>query len=365
MECKLDPGRTYAVALEGGGARGAYEIGVWEALRENGIRFDTVSGTSVGALNGAMFALGDLEKAKDCWLNITPAQVLHIPPEEEEQVEALLQGRLSSGSGHGFQDIQNAFAQVGSALRNGGLDITPLREWTARVVDAHALKNSPVQLYVTTVNLTDHKNEEVHIQEVPEEEIIDMLIASAYHPAFKQEKLNGKNYADGGFFDTIPVTVLAENGCKDIIAVRLPGIGLERRFVKPQDVNLYTIKTRTPLGQLFNFTAEQAAFDYRIGYLDAMRMLCGLYGNKYYIDLSMSEEEALALLARRGLFKGRSRSLPRYLEMELPSRALLLGNTDKSYKGYLACLLENAAKEKKLDPYRIYPAEELLEAVTG
>ena len=65
MQLKLDPTITYAIALEGGGAKGAYEIGVWKALREAGIKFDAVAGTSVGALNGAMYAIGDFDKAVD------------------------------------------------------------------------------------------------------------------------------------------------------------------------------------------------------------------------------------------------------------------------------------------------------------
>ena len=47
MELKLDRNKTYGLALEGGGAKGAYQIGAWKALREAGIRFSAVSGTSV------------------------------------------------------------------------------------------------------------------------------------------------------------------------------------------------------------------------------------------------------------------------------------------------------------------------------
>ena len=45
MELKLDRNKTYGLALEGGGAKGAYQIGAWKALREAGIRFSAVSGT--------------------------------------------------------------------------------------------------------------------------------------------------------------------------------------------------------------------------------------------------------------------------------------------------------------------------------
>ena len=47
MQLKLDTSKTYAIALEGGGAKGAYEIGAWKALEEAGIKYNAVSGTSV------------------------------------------------------------------------------------------------------------------------------------------------------------------------------------------------------------------------------------------------------------------------------------------------------------------------------
>ena len=51
--------------MEGGGGKGSYQIGVWRAIRELGLEkwITAVSGTSVGALNAALFAKGDFEKA--------------------------------------------------------------------------------------------------------------------------------------------------------------------------------------------------------------------------------------------------------------------------------------------------------------
>ena len=77
----LDNTKTYALALEGGGARGAYQVGVWKALAEKGIGFNAVSGTSVGALNGAMFAMGELDKAMDIWQNIAFSKVMNVDEE--------------------------------------------------------------------------------------------------------------------------------------------------------------------------------------------------------------------------------------------------------------------------------------------
>ncbi len=364
MQLQLDPNKTYAIALEGGGARGAYEIGVWKALKEAGIRFDAVAGTSVGALNGAMMAVGNLEKAVACWENIRLSQVIRLTPEEETRLGNLLKGKTDPGESLSFQDLQESLMQISGIVRNRGLDITPLRSWIAQIIDTAGLKESPVELYVTTVNLSDKKTQEIRIRDVPEEQICDMLMASAYHPTFRQEKLGGKYYADGGFFDTLPLHALTASGHKDIIAVRLPSAGMERIFRLPPDVKVTTVKSRVDLGGVLNFTAEQARFDLKVGYFDGLRMLYGLKGDKYYIDAVMSEEEALTALAERRLFKGRSKGLCRFMEIELPAKALSMGVLDKSYRNYLLAFLEKEAAAKKIDPYQILTDRELLELLT-
>ena len=52
-----------ALVLSGGGSKGSYQIGVWKALRKLHIKFDIVTGTSVGALNGALVAQKNYYKA--------------------------------------------------------------------------------------------------------------------------------------------------------------------------------------------------------------------------------------------------------------------------------------------------------------
>jgi len=54
MKPVIDLSKEYGLALEGGGARGAYQIGAWKALKEAGVKINAVAGTSVGALNGAL-----------------------------------------------------------------------------------------------------------------------------------------------------------------------------------------------------------------------------------------------------------------------------------------------------------------------
>ena len=67
-----------ALVLGGGGGKGAYQIGVWKALRELGVERNVtaVTGTSVGALNALLFATGNYELAESIWSNLSTEQIL-------------------------------------------------------------------------------------------------------------------------------------------------------------------------------------------------------------------------------------------------------------------------------------------------
>src|ERR1700738_4577781 len=63
--------KTIGLVLEGGGAKGAFQFGCLTALAEYGIKFDSIAGTSVGALNGALWSSGQLEWGKEFWETIS------------------------------------------------------------------------------------------------------------------------------------------------------------------------------------------------------------------------------------------------------------------------------------------------------
>lgn len=350
MELKIDNSKTYAIALEGGGAKGGYEIGVWQALNEAGIKYNAVSGTSVGALNGGLMAMRDLPRAIDAWNNMKLGKVIELDEEQEENLSRAFNGDI------GLDDVQQLIPEALEIIKNRGLDVAPLRAWVREVVDAKAIKESDVELYIATVSITDRKALEVKVNDLPEDQICDMLLASAYHPTFKLEKLGGKFYTDGGFVDTLPLHALVTNGYKDIIAVRIPGIGHNRRFKMPDDVNVTYIATNADLGGVLNFDAEQSRRDMAIGYLDAKRVLYGLYGKHYYIERSMTDREALNMLLD-SLETGVN--LRQFCERDLPRVARHL-DAEGDYYELLIAVLEDAAAKQDIDNMRIYKDTELV-----
>ena len=198
------------------------------------------------------------------------------------------------------------------------------------------------------------------VNDLPENELYDMLPASSYHPTFRQAPLGGKYYTDGGMIDTLPLHVLVENGYKDILAVRIPGHGLERRFRLPEDVNVTYISTRSDLGSVLNFSPEQARRDMEIGYWDAQRVLYGLVGNKYYVNRTMQDRDALNLLLRRA---PAGVSLRRYCEVLLPGMARRLGVSEGDYFEIWLALTEELAQAKGLETLKLYTDWDLQKAV--
>ena len=68
------------LVLAGGGAKGSYQVGVYKALTELDWRPGVIAGTSVGCLNGALFALDDWELAQEMWQTIGDEQVMEPVP---------------------------------------------------------------------------------------------------------------------------------------------------------------------------------------------------------------------------------------------------------------------------------------------
>ena len=265
MELKLDTNKEYGLVLEGGGAKGAYQIGAWKALKEAGIHVKGIAGTSVGALNGALIAMDDFEKAERIWETIHYSRVMDV---DDELVEQLKTSSLKDIAALGLSELIPAAKKV---LKDRGFDIAPLRSLIEEVVDEEKIRNSEKELYVVTYSLSDRKPMVVNVKELPDGEIADMLMASAYLIGFRREKLGGKYYMDGGGVNNVPIDVLIEKGYKDILVFRIYGYGVdtERRLKVPDDVHLYHVAPRQDLGGLLEFDRRRARKNMVLGYFDA------------------------------------------------------------------------------------------------
>lgn len=321
-----------ALVLAGGGARGSYQVGVWRALTELGWHPQIITGTSVGSLNGAMFALDLYETARDMWTSIRSQDVMELP--EETNLTEL----------HQFlRDI----------VREGGMDVTPLEEIVERVLDEDALRASPIRFGLVTVEKRGLKPRELPLEEIPEGKVKDYLLASAAcFPALRAKQIDGVQFLDGGYRDNMPTALAQKMGAEELVCVDLEGVGI----TLPNRTGLPTTMVRSywELGDILHFDPDTAKRNIELGYYDTLRAFGRLRGCAYAIAKSGASAADAAAFRKRfdAVQKAVKAKYPVTLTADL---ALRLANM----KDAETAPLEAAAEDVGVDPAHYYTVEQL------
>ena len=132
-------------ALEGGGAKGAYQAGAYIALVKNGIVPDIIAGTSIGSVNAALMAQGDINKLVDLWLNTT-TDIFGI---NSEIIDKLLHKKYTR------KDIEPTFTNIKEIIKNRGIDTTGFYNTINNVIDEDKLRKSRTKFGLITVRIKE------------------------------------------------------------------------------------------------------------------------------------------------------------------------------------------------------------------
>lgn len=354
----------YGLVLEGGGARGSYHAGVYKAIKEVGIEIGGVAGSSIGALNGAMILQDDYDKCHDLWHDISYSMVFNLDDKEIEKIRNLTLSR---------EDISLLGDAIKRLVLNGGIDITPIKQLIDKYIDEDKVRRANKDFGIVTVNLTGFKSVEIFLEDIPKGDLKKYLLASAYLPFFKFERIDGNIYLDGGFYDNLPYKMLMEKGYKDLILVRTHAPGITRRL-DLQDTNSIVISPSDDIGKTYVYEAVSARKNIKLGYLDGLRALKGLAGEKYYIEHKSEEDFYLDYLLN--LNEKQVREVEKLLKLEeIPYRRSLFENIipklcdylgiDKnySYEDVIIRLLERSAIKYNIERFEVYEFQELLSLV--
>lgn len=161
---------SIGIALSGGGARGAAHIGVLQALNENGIYPDHVSGSSAGSIIAALYCYG-----------YAPTEILEL-------------------------SHKKAFLKIFKIgfLNKGLTELTYLRDFLKSHIDVNGHSEPKTKLHVCVSNINSGR-----FEIISDGDFIEPLLASCALPLlFKPVKINGNIYVDGGLLNNLPVEPL-------------------------------------------------------------------------------------------------------------------------------------------------------------
>ena len=343
-----------AVVLGGGGSKGAYQIGVWQALRELNLDYRVVTGTSVGALNGALMAQGEFEAAWNLWWNMDNSLVMEGIPSSENKPDS----RLA---------VYRAFAK--EMMTKGGLDIAPLERTIRAILDEEKLRNSGVEYGIVTVDMEHLTPVRLFLRDMPPGSAADYMIASAScFPAFKPRTIEKARFIDGGYYDNLPVELAsrADPSPTEIWAVDIDGVGIRRPF-RPK-VPLHLVRSCWDLGNFLIFEKEQSRRNIRLGYLDALKEAGGRDGRAYAFPAGETERfhlrygERFDSLRQRVLepLEEKTRSA---LDLAVKARFRQKLGPRRKGEDLLLLAAETAGELLGLDPTRDYTMESFNEAL--
>jgi NTE family protein len=213
------PGQVVLV-LQGGGALGAYQIGVYEALHEAGIEPDWVIGTSIGAINAALISGNPperrMERLNAFWT------CMQKPAPGANLFDWMGLGKLLHNANTVMRGIDAFFTPHAAAFGLGGTrsalgvesaayySTAPLRETLQSLVDFDYLTHSDTRLTVGAVNVCsgqmryfDNRDERLDVDHV--------MASGALPPAFGAVRIDGQPYWDGGLYSNTPIEAVLDD----------------------------------------------------------------------------------------------------------------------------------------------------------
>ena len=284
---------SYALCLCGGGAKGAYQAGVWRYLVEQGLdkRIEAISGSSIGSLNVLLFSMDKYLSPEEAWFNakkehfFEPNKENIISPETREQyAEHKILGRVADLVKHPLekgapysQDAFEKFIRDNLGTEEQIFESGRMLYVTVGRIAADALYDN--------VNHLPIAGEYICLNGKNREEIINYVLAScAMPPYYPPKRIGDITYYDGGTADNIPIRALVWARFKNIIVIHLrtpdDPIEMERMHntyegIDLRGVNIWHIwpSDRDIIGKTMEFSQEMSLARMALGYKDAREQL--------------------------------------------------------------------------------------------
>ena len=148
-----------ALVLGGGGAKGSYEVGVWKALNKLNMKFDIVTGVSIGSINGAFYVANEYKKCLKMWRTITTNDLFDV----------------AIGSKLSKEDLQSLVKQMST----GGISFANAEKFLKKNINEEKVRKSKINYGLVTVSLTNKKPRFLTKEQIPYGKLVDYICASS------------------------------------------------------------------------------------------------------------------------------------------------------------------------------------------
>lgn len=331
-----------ALVLSGGGAKGSYQYGVWKALKKLNIKFDIVTGTSIGAVNGAMMVLGDFKETGNLWEKLTTKDIFYLDYDL----------RTKEGKKNFYLSVAKSF------LSEGGIDTTKMEEIFRKYIDEDRLRNSDIDYGIVTYSFTKKKPALLAKKDIPKGKLIDYIVASATcFPVVKPKQIDDQLFLDGGYYDNIPIDLAVEMGADEIIAVDLRAVGVKKKI--DTNVKIKMIEPTSDLGSFLSFTKKEALYRMALGYNDTLKAFGKLDGEKYTFYKGQLDYNFMRLRDNyinnfQMHFVNKSDNLKRIFDLPLLNKLKSKLSSDNNIKNIFYDNIEEIGKIYDIDVTKIY-----------
>lgn len=347
----------YGLVLGGGGAKGCYHVGVWQALNEEKIFFDGVAGTSIGALVGIFYPGNNIQPVTDFVMEMQPGNVAtDLPILPVTLKEKIL----------GSRTILQFFIKYFESR----MDITPLRNRFRKMFNYESFKNSPIKYACMTFNDTKKEIRPFYKGEITAENAEEIVMASsACYPAFPKVTFQGEEYMDGMYADNVPISlleaILPDATWTLVVDLHDPGEAIPPALKD----HMFYIQPLLQPGHPLDFSPAHAKRLYAQGYLEAKKYMGKYPGYLYTFGqedtslIEIVENYLTAQLAQMQVVFPKVAQDPNFLYRAMLGYypAVLPNGKLKNYE--LGKFVEGLALFAKVDPIALYDYRYFLETI--
>lgn len=325
------------LALEGGGAKGAYHVGAYKALLKCGYNFKAVAGASIGAITAAMICQGDMKTLEKLWLELN-AEVFNM---DSQLIHNVINRSVEK------KDLKQAFSLILNIIKNRGIDTGNIRLLLDKYIDEEKIRKSKIKFGLVTLRISDFTPLELTIDEIPKGKLKDFIMASCYLPIFRLQRIiDERYYLDGGYTNVLPITLLERIGCTEIVGVRVKKFGLIKKK-KRKSTKVTIIMPQKNIGSIILLDQNRSKENIEKGYYDTLKVIKKLDGNNF-------------------CFKRRTYNIYNHITREIDynmKRKLMKKYHVHNDKDLTIAILEEVMTSMSFSPYQVYDPWEVIKTI--